>query len=177
MSDTKSMNQPGANGTSPPLMVAKDPAYQRQSEAPELIRTDAGDITAATVSMDRSGAEQITADRVSLQQSGAKSIQTKSAQLERSGVLALASDHSVLHNSSAIAVKTSEARIVKSRILFFRSDTTRVEGELKSLIHIGQACDGVKPVFDGQGALRFGAALGFVLIVFGRLMRQVAGGR
>jgi hypothetical protein len=177
MSDTKSDQQPVANGTSPPVMVAKDTAYRTQTEAPELIRSDAGDITATTVSMDRSGAEQITADRVTLQQSGAKSIQTKSAQLERSGVLSLASDHTVLHNSSAIAVKANEARIVKGRILFFRSDTTQVEGELKSLIHIGQACDGVKPMFDGQSALRFGAALGFVLLVFGRLMRKVAGGR
>jgi hypothetical protein len=127
--------------------------------------------------MDRSGAEQITADRVSLEQSGAKTIEAKSAQLERSGVLNLSSEHAVLHDSSAISVSAREARIVKSKILFFRSDTTQVEGELKPLIHIGQACDNVKPVFDGQGAIRFGTALGLVLLIGGRILRRLASGR
>lgn len=175
MSETKTTQDQSETGTRPPEVVAKDTAYRSQSEAPELLRSDAGDITATSVSMDRSGAEQITADRVSLQQSGAKSIQTKSAQLDRSGVLRLSSDNTVLHDSSAISVKTREARVIKGRILVFSSETTRVEGELKPLIHIGQACEGVKPVLDGQGALKLGAALGFVLLVFGRLLRQVTG--
>jgi hypothetical protein len=177
MSETQATHEPGTNGAHPPQAVAKETAYRAPHEASELLRSDAGDVNATTVTMDRSGAEQITSERVSLERSGAKSITTKSAQLERSGVLNLTSDNTVLHNSTATVVTTREARIVKSNILFFRADNAKVEGELKTLVHVGQACDNVKPVFDTQGALRFGAALGAMLLLGGRLLRLITGGR
>ena len=74
-----------ANGTRPPQFVTKETAYKSASEATELIRADAGDVTATTVSMDRSGAERITADRVTMERSGARTIDAKSVQMDRSG--------------------------------------------------------------------------------------------
>jgi len=89
----------------------------------------------------------------------------------------LQSDHVVLQGSSATIVNAKEARIVKSKILFFRSDSTTIEGKVTTLIHVGQACENIKPVLDGQGALRFGAGLGIVLLIGGRLLRMLTGGR
>ena len=83
----------------------------------------------------------------------------------------------VLQGSSATIVNAKEARIVKSKILFFRSDSTTIEGKVSTLIHVGQACDNIKPVFDGQGALRLGAGLGIVLLIGGRLLRLLTGRR
>lgn len=177
MSDTRATQEPGANGAQPPQAIAKESAYRAAHEASELLRSDAGDVTATTVTLDRSGAEKITADRVSLERSGAKAITAKSVQLDRSGVLSLTSDNSVLHRSSATAVNAREARIVRSNVAILRADSVRVEGELRTLVHIGQACDNVKPVFDAQGALRFGAALGAMLVVGGRLLRLLLGRR
>jgi hypothetical protein len=173
MTETKEGRQPNENGAHPPQTVAKDAAYRATQEAAELLRSDAGDVTATTVSMDRSGAEQISAERVTMNRSGAKSIETKSAQLERSGVLNLTSENVVLHNSSATSISTKEARVVKSNIAIFRSERTTVEGELRSLLHIGHACDNVKPVFDAQGAARFGAAFAAVLLIGGRVLRLI----
>jgi hypothetical protein len=176
MSETKAgENKSTSNGSEPPIAVAKDSAYRSASEAAELIRSDAGDITATTVTLERSGAEQITADRVSLDRSGARSITTKSAQLDRSGVKSLHADNTVLQRSSAGTIQTKEARVVKSRVLILNSDKTTVEGALKTLIHIGPACDNVKPVFSGGDAVRFGAAFAAALLIGGRFMRRVFG--
>lgn len=163
------------NGAHPPQFVSKDSAYRAPSEATELIRTDAGDITATTVTLDRSGAEQITAERVTLERSGAKSITTKSSQLEQSGVLDLDAESVVLHKSNATNVRTKEARVVRSNILLFRSEHTTVEGKLRPLVHIGNACDNAKPIFNGSSAIRFGATLGAVLLIGGRIMRALFG--
>lgn len=163
------------NGAHPPTVVDKDAAYRATSEGTELIRTDAGDVSAGTVTMDRSGAEHVTAERVRLERSGAKAIQAKSAQLERSGTLNLSAEHVVLHGSSAANVSAKDVRIVKSNVGILRADSAAVEGRLRALVHVGPACDNAKPVFDGPGALRFGAALGVVLLIGGRLLRAITG--
>jgi len=171
-------NEPsGANGREPPIAVAKERGTRAPAEAPELLRADAGALHATTVHMDRSGAEQIVAERVMMDRSGAKSIAAKSAQLDRSGVLMLKADHVVLHGGSATAVDAHEARLVRGKVLLLRSATTTVEGELKTLIYIGQASDNVKPLLNAQGALRFGAAFGATLLLGGRLLRRLFGDR
>lgn len=175
MTDTHVPHQSTDNGAHPPRTVDKATAYRATHEGAELLRADAGDVTATSVTMDRSGAEEITADRVTMDRSGAKSIQTKSAQLDRSGVLTLQSDHVVLHKSSATVVTAQEARVVKSNIVLFNSKQTTVEGTLTSLIHVGNACDNVKPVFDATGAARFGAAFAATLLIGGRLLRLLFG--
>jgi hypothetical protein len=176
MSETEAINEPSTNENQPPTVVAKETAYKSAGEASELIRSDAGDITATTVTLDRSGAEQITADRVQLERSGAKSMNAKSVQMDRSGVLSLKSDHTVLHDSAAVTVSASEARIVKSKILMFLSAKTTVEGELKPLIYIGKGGDNVKPVIDGKSAGLLGAAFGLIILFGGRLARLISGG-
>lgn len=162
-----------SNGAHAPHVVDKGAAYRATSEASELLRADAGDIAASSVDMDRSGAEQITAERVSMTRSGAKSLEAKSAQLDNSGVLNLTAVNAVLHKSSSVALTAKTARIVKSRVVILRSESTTVEGELRPLVHIGQACDNVKPVLDGNGALRFGAALGATLLIGSRILRLI----
>lgn len=175
MSDATTSQQPATNGTHPPTVVDKDAAYRATSEGTELIRTDAGDITAGAVAMDRSGAEQITAERVRLERSGAKAIDAKSVQMDRSGVLLLNAEHVVLQGSSATNVTAKDARIVKSTVGILRAESATIEGRLRALVHIGPACDNATPVFDGVGALRFGAAAGAVLLIGGRLLRRIAG--
>jgi predicted deacylase len=167
----------GANGTLPPQFVAKETAYKSASEASELVRVDAGDVTATTVSMDRSGAERITADRVTMERSGARTMDAKSVQMDRSGVLALQSDHTVLHDSAAVALSATEARVVKSKVVFFRAEKATVEGSLRPLIHIGRADGDVRPLLDSRGALRFGAAFGLALVIGGRIVRLLFGGK
>lgn len=175
MSEINTGRQPAANGVHPPEVVDKDSAYRATSEGTELLRTDAGDFTAQSVSMDRSGAEQITAERVHMDRSGAKTLTAKSAQLDRSGVVSLTADHVVLQGSSATRISAKEARIVKSNVGILRAETTKVDGNLRTLVHIGPACDNVKPVFDGAGAVRFGATFAAVLLIGGRLLRRLAG--
>jgi hypothetical protein len=177
MSDTQTSNEPSANGHTPPTVVTKATAYNSASEASEMIRTDAGDVTATTVTMDRSGAEQITADRVQMDRSGAKAIDAKSVQMDRSGALSLKSDHTVLHDSAAVWASASEARITKSKVVLLVSAKSMIEGELRPLIHIGKGGENVKPVIDGGSALKLGAALGAVLLLGGRVLRMLAGGR
>lgn len=175
MSETSTDRQPGSNGTHPPTVVEKAAAYRTTGEAAELLRTDAGDLSAQSVSMDRSGAEQITAERVRMDRSGAKSLTAKSAQLDRSGVLNLSADHVVLQGSSATRISANEMRIVKSNVGILRSSATTVEGTVRALVYAGPADDRVKPVFDAAGAARFGAALAAVLLIGGRLLRRIAG--
>src|SRR4051812_12749092 len=57
--------------------------------ATELLRAEAGDVRAQTVSMERAGAEHVSAERVVMINSGARTIDAKSAQVDRSGVLAV----------------------------------------------------------------------------------------
>jgi len=175
MSETQATQEPSTNGTQPPTVVAKETAYKSAGEASELIRTDAGDITATNVTLDRSGAEHITADRVQLDRSGARWIDAKSVQMDRSGVLSVKSDHTVLHDSAAVTVSATEARIVKSKIALFISAKSTVEGDLKPLIYIGKGGEMVKPVFDGKSAALLGTVIGVILLLGGRIGRFFSG--
>ena len=85
----------------------------RPTLATEILRAEAGDVNATTVTMDRAGAEQVTAERVVMTNSGARTVEARSAQVDRSGILAVRSDKAVFSNSTAIAIATDEARIVR----------------------------------------------------------------
>jgi hypothetical protein len=164
----------GPNGTTPEA-VTKSTAYKSPGEASELLRADAGDIAATTVTLDRSGAERITAERVALDQSGARTIEARSAQLDRSGAVLLTAERAALNGSSAVVLRAGEVRVVRSKAVVLWAGKTTVEGEVRTLVHVGEACAGVRPVFDGRGALRFGAALGGVLLVGGKVLGRVLG--
>ena len=167
---------PDTTVTAAATKVDKGSAYRSPIETAELLRADAGTVDATSVTMERSGAESITAERVTMNQSGARTLNARSAQLDNSGAASLHAESVVLHGSSALRVAATQARIVKSRILVLRSEQTTVEGELKPFILIGPACDHVRPVFDGAGALRAGAGFAAVLVVatkvLGRLGRR-----
>jgi hypothetical protein len=167
--------EPG--GGAAPEIVAKTDTTKSPVEANELLRADAGDVQATTVSMDRSGAETITAQRVTMERSGAKTLEARSAQLVNSGVAFLKSEQAVMQGGSAVLVSASEARLVKSRAVVVVADRLTGEGELKALLHVGSSDGCIRPVLDGSGALRFGAAFGLVVLVFGRLVRRFVGGR
>ncbi|MGI8476903.1 MAG: hypothetical protein ACR2OO_11085 [Thermomicrobiales bacterium] len=158
-----------------PRTVGKDAAYRTARETPELLRADAGDITSASVSLEKSGAEHITADHVVLDRSGARTIDAKSAQLSNSGAVILKAENVVLHGSSAVGLSAREARLVNSNVLVLKSDVTHVEGRLRSLIHIGSGGEGGAPVFSARGAVGFGAGLGAVALLGGRLLRRLFG--
>jgi hypothetical protein len=176
-------NTANENGTEPehgigaPEFVAKTDTTKSPVEANELLRADAGDVQATTVTMDRSGAETVTAQRVTMERSGAKTLEARSAQLVNSGVVFLKSERAVLQGGSALFVSAGEARLVKSRAIAVIADRLTAEGELKTLLHIGSSDGCIRPVLDGKGALRFGAAFGFVVLVFGSLVRRLVGGR
>lgn len=157
--------------------VAKTDTTKSPVEASELLRADAGDVHATTVSMDRSGAEAITAERVTMDRSGAKSLEARSAQLTNSGVVVLKSERAVLQGGSAVIVSAAEARLVKSAAVAVVAGKTTVEGELKALLHVGSSDGCLRPVFDGKGAVGFGAAFGLVVLLLGRLLRQLGSGR
>jgi hypothetical protein len=177
--ETNSSRENGfAAGPQPPsTFVGKASTSKTATEADELLRADAGDVQATTVSMDRSGAEQITAQRVTMDRSGAKSLETRSAQLTDSGVAILKSEQAVLQGSTAAIVTAGDVRMVKSRALAVVAGKLTAEGEVKTLIHVGPSEGGVRPVLDIPGALGFGAALGVVVLLAGRLLKALFRGR
>src|SRR5262245_45425273 len=165
MTEETATTVPGADSAAPEF-VAKTDTTKTPVEANELLRADAGDVRATTVSMDRSGAETVTAERVTMERSGAKTLEARSAQLVNSGVAILKSEQAVLQGGSAVLVSATEARLVKSRAVVVVADRLTGEGELKALLHVGSSDGCIRPVFDGGGALRFGAAFGLVVLLF-----------
>jgi hypothetical protein len=145
----------------------------RPTVATEILRAEAGNVDATTVSMDRAGAEQVTAERVVMTNSGARTVEARSAQVDRSGILAVRSDKAVFSNSTALAVATKEARIVRSRVFALKTDRATIESGVKVAIYAGPADDHVRPLADIRGAAAFGAGLGAALLLLGALLRRV----
>src|SRR5437763_13964376 len=69
-------------------VVGKAGPENRPAAATELLRIEAGDVNAGTVTMERAGAEQVTAQRVVMTNSGARTVAARSVQIDRSGILA-----------------------------------------------------------------------------------------
>jgi len=141
--------------------------------ATEILRAEAGDVHATTVTMDRAGAEQVTAERIVMTNSGARTVEARSAQVDRSGILAVRSDRAVFSNSTAIAIATEEARIVRSRVLMLKADRATIEAGTKVAIYAGPARENMRPLADVRGAAAFGAGLGAVLLLLGSLLRRI----
>ena len=165
---------PSANGDLPTTVV-KDPAYKTPTPASELLRSDAGDVEATTVTMDRSGAEQVTAERVVMTKSGAKTVEARSVQLDDSGAMSVQAEQAVLQSSSAMAIIAEEARVVNSKVGVMTAGTAMFEPGASVIIFAGNAEGEVHPVVNAAGAAAFGAAFAFVLLIVGRLLRRVTG--
>jgi len=162
----------GPNSVTSQVVLPTGPENSPVS-ATELLRAEAGDVRAQTVSMERAGAEHVTADRVVMTNSGARTIDAKSAQIDRSGILAVQSDRAVLYNSTAVAVAAEEVRLVRGMVLAIKANHVTLEGEPKVAIYAGPASASVKPLVDAGGALAFGAALGATLALIGALLRRI----
>jgi hypothetical protein len=131
-----------------------------------MLRAEAGDVNAGTVTMDRAGAEQVTAERVVMTNSGARTV-------EASGILAVRSEKAVFSNSTAIAIATEEARIVRSRVFMLKADRATIEAGAQVAIYAGPPGENMRPLADVRGAAAFGAGLGAVLLLLGSLLRRV----
>jgi len=141
--------------------------------ATEILRAEAGDVHATTVTMDRAGAERVTAERIVMTNSGARTVEARSAQVDRSGILAVRSDKAVFSNSTAVAIATEEARIVRSRVVMLKADQATIEAGTKVAIYAGPAGENMRPLADVRGAAAFGAGLGAVLLLLGPFVRRV----
>jgi hypothetical protein len=170
--------RPTADASATPGSVASEAIVSagpenRPTVATEILRAEAGDVQATTVTMDRADAEQVTADRVVMTNSGARTVEARSAQVDRSGILAVRSDKAVFSNSTAIAIATKEARIVRSRVFALKADRATIEPGVKVAIYAGPADENMRPLTDIRGAAAFGAGLGAVLLMLGSLLRRV----
>jgi hypothetical protein len=145
----------------------------RPTVATEILRAEAGDVHATTVTMERAGAERVTAERIVMTNSGARTVEARSAQVDRSGILAVRSDKAVFSNSTAIAIATEEARIVRSRVLMLKADRATIEAGAKVAIYAGPADENMRPLADVRGAAAFGVGLGAVLLLLGPFLRRV----
>ena len=178
-------SEPGLSSVRPPagdlattdsvvseVIVSAGPE-NRPTIATEILRAEAGDVHATTVTMDRAGAEQVTAERIVMTNSGARSVEARSAQVDRSGILAVRSEKAVFSNSTAIAIATEEARIVRSRVVMLKADRATIEAGTRVAIYAGPADEKLRPLTDVRGAAAFGAGLGAVLLLLGPLLRRV----
>jgi hypothetical protein len=165
-------NSATAESVAPEVVVSAGPE-KRPTVATEILRAEAGDVQAATVTMERAGAEQVSAERVVMTNSGARTVEARSAQVDRSGILAVRSDKAVFSNSTAIVIATEEARIVRSRVFMLKADRATIDAGTKVAIYAGPVDETLRPLADVRGAAAFGAGLGVVLLVLGSLLRRV----
>lgn len=145
----------------------------RPTPTTELLRTEAGDVEADRVAMERAGAEHVAAERVVMTNSGARSVDAKSAQIDRSGILMVTSEKAVLYNSTTVAAAIDEARIVRGKVLALRANAVTIEGDARIGIVAGPVSGGTQPMIDHRGAAAFGAACGAVLVLLGTLIRRI----
>ena len=155
--------------------ILKASTTKTPTPAAEILRADAGDVEATTVSMERSGADKVTGQRVIMNRSGARTVETRSAQLDRSGVVTLKGEHAVLHSGSAVALIAKEARLVKSKALLLVANQAELDAGSRVFIHVGTARIGgeaVRPTMDTAGATGFGAAFGLMVVLLGAFLRR-----
>jgi len=130
-------------------------------------------INATSVDVRQSAVDQITTERATIHQSSVKQLDTRSAQFEQASVFRMKAENAVLTQSAATFVDADEARLVKCNAIVVRGQTNAVEGDLKTVIHIGPATGNVHAIFDRDGALRFGVGLGAALVALGTLVRKI----
>ena len=163
--NTAPVVESGAGAGSAPLpeTILKASTTKTPTPAVELLRTEAGNVEATTVAMERSGAERVVGQRVIMTRGGAKTVEARSAQLDRSGVLSLKADRAVFQSSSVLAVAAQEARLVKGKALVVVSKGTTLDEGTRVFLHVGPTARCATPTVGAAGAAAFGVALGLVL--------------
>ena len=144
-------------------------------EATELLHADAGDISAARVSLEQSTAKSITADHVSLNQSAVKGITTQTATMTQAAAFNLKSTDIALHESTAAIVSGDRIDIFDSVVGVARGPLTVQEGSARVLVQIGSADPAVKPVLNAQSAVGLGVGFGTTIVLLSRLLRRLFG--
>ncbi|MDQ3513591.1 MAG: hypothetical protein M3462_08000 [Chloroflexota bacterium] len=162
----------GAVSAELPETVVKASATKTPTLAREVLASDAGDVRATTVSMERSGADSVTAERVIMSRSGTQRLDARSAQLDRSGVVRAQVEHMVMHAGSAVVVVATEARLVKTKAILVVSRSTTLEDSTRVLVHIGPETTCTTPLLGTKGAASFGAAFAVVLFLLRTLTRR-----
>jgi hypothetical protein len=174
MTDGETGETPNNGAEASDVVVDVGPEH-RPTLAKELLRAEAGDIHAVSVSMERAGAEHVTAERVVMTNSGARTIEARSAQVDRSGILAVQSERSVFSTSTIVAVSAQEARIVRSPVLLLKAGNATMEGDSKVGIYAGPLSETIRPLVDARGAAAFGAGVGAALVLLTALLQRVFG--
>lgn len=148
-------------------------ATDNNAESTTVSNEKVENVNATSVTVTQSAVRQITAERVALSNASAKKIDARSAQLEQASVFRLNAENAVFNRSAATFVDANEARLVNVNAVLVRGKTNAVEGDLKTVLHIGEASGNVHAIFDNESAVRFGAALGAALVILGVLARKL----
>ena len=148
-------------------------ATDKNAESRTISGEKVDSVNATSVTITQSAVQQITAERVALSQASAKKIEARSAQIEQGSVFKLKAENAVLNRSAATFVDANEARLVNVNAILVRGTTNAVEGDLKTVLHVGEATGNVHAIFDKESAVRFGAALGAALVVLSVLARKL----
>jgi hypothetical protein len=149
---------------------------EQQNDRPDsqdVAHARVGTVSANSVNIKQSTVDQVTTERATVGQSSIKQLETRSGQFEQSSVFRMKSENAVLTQSAASFVDADEVRLVKCNALVVRGETNAVEGDLKTVIHIGPATGNVHTIFDRDGALRFGMGLGATLVALGAVVRRI----
>ena len=130
-------------------------------------------VQAEAVSLSKSSADTITSERASFEDSSVRELETGSAQLDRSSVFRMNAENAVISHSSATFVRANELRLAHSNAIYVNGADTTVEGDLKTILHVGNATGNVHMIFDKDGALRFGMGVGAAIVALGVLARRL----
>lgn len=145
------------------------------TEVTELLHADAGDVSAPRVTLEQSTARSISADHVDVNKSAVKGITTQTATMTQAASLTLNAADIAVHESSIGVLSSDRIDLFDSVVGIARGPLTVNEGSARVLVHIGPADATVKPVLDGQTAMRLGAGFGISIVVLSRLLRRLFG--
>lgn len=143
------------------------------TERREFTGEKLNEIQAERISLKQSAADSIKAERATLEQSSARQLEAGSANFDKSSVFRMQAENAVISHSAATFVRANEARLVNSNALIVKSSDMTVEGDLKTILHVGNATGNVHMIFDRDGALRFGLGLGAALVSLTVLVRRL----
>jgi hypothetical protein len=159
--------------TIPPSVVKTGPE-KHASEANELLRRDAGDVTAGIVSMERSGAERVEGERVTMTSSGARTLSARTLQMENSGAVSASAERLVMQSSSALVASAEQIRLARSKAFMANAATMTAEQDVSvGWLNVGEvkASGDIRATFmmagnvsaEGDVDIRFDAASAFAL--------------
>lgn len=131
------------------------------------------EVHAHAVSIRQSSVGSVTTEQATIEQSSVRQLETSSGQFDQSSVFRMKAENAVLSHSAASFVDAQDVRLVKSNALVVRGASNAIEGDLKTVLHIGSATGNVHMIFDRESALGFGFGLGAALVGLGVVVRKL----